>query len=102
MLSYISFMVLNYANHLKLKTNDKTDFGKAKWFTTKYQTIKYQKSTQYHGFIINTKHDKKNLTFNVHNNTHNLVIAGIRSGKTRGIILPTIQVNSQSFFSEKD
>lgn len=85
----------------RIKTTDKTDFGKAKWLTkkeinNKFPIIRYQKITKHHGFIINAKQDKKIITFNVHSNTHNLIIGGTRSGKTQGIVLPTIQINSQS------
>jgi len=84
-----------------IKTTDKTDFGNAKWLTKKqlnhsYPLVKYQGQSINHGFVVNSQKKQQAINFNIRSNTHSLIIGGTGSGKTQGLVLPTIQVNSQA------
>lgn len=84
----------------QIKASNKVDFGKTKWLTEKqlhksYPLISDNVPTDNHGFVVNTS-NKKQVLFNVRSNTHCLVIGGTGSGKTQGLVLPTIKVNGNS------
>jgi len=49
-----------------------------------------------HGFVVNSKKTGNTVFYNLRTNTHSLIIGGTGSGKTQGLVLPTIHINGKS------
>lgn len=84
-----------------LKATIKSDYGNARWLRTKeinhlYPLVNISNNYQEHGFVVNSKFNNKHLFHNLRSNTHCLVIGGTGSGKTQGLVLPTINANAHS------
>lgn len=85
----------------KLKTTKQNDFGSAQWLSKKeinqlYPLVRSDTNHSHHGFVVNSQLVKGVLFHNLRTNTHSLVIGGTGSGKTQGLVLPTINVNAKS------
>lgn len=85
----------------KLKPTKQIDYGNAKWLTKKeinqlYPLVNSNTINNQHGFVVSSKIIKNVLFYNLKTGTHSLVIGGTGSGKTQGLVLPTININAKS------
>lgn len=84
-----------------LKATKQNDYGSARWLSKKeinqlYPLVSADRNDNHHGFVVNSKLEKNTLFHNIRTNTHSLVIGGTGSGKTQGLVLPTININAKS------
>ncbi|MGL5268344.1 MAG: VirD4-like conjugal transfer protein, CD1115 family [Spiroplasma sp.] len=84
-----------------LRASKQNDYGSAKWLSKKeinqlYPLVSIEDAFNQHGFVVNSKLIKNKLFYNLKTNTHSLVLGGTGSGKTQGIVLPTISINAKS------
>lgn len=85
--------------HTKEVVND--DYGNAKWieqekFNELFQQVQFNNSHQASGFIAASEKENNKTLVNLASNTHCLIIGGTGSGKTQGLVIPTIQTNAFS------
>ncbi|MDQ7983037.1 MAG: type IV secretory system conjugative DNA transfer family protein [Spiroplasma sp.] len=99
---YYAFKIFQGKNkQATIKKSQQKVYGQARWASKKelnsnYPLVNDTNQQQHHGFVINTDKKKKQVMFNIRTNTHSLVIGGTGSGKTQGLVLPTISINSKS------
>ncbi|WP_374696020.1 VirD4-like conjugal transfer protein, CD1115 family [Spiroplasma endosymbiont of Polydrusus formosus] len=84
-----------------IKTTDKIDFGDSKWLSIKEiddigDKVNIKDNYKNTGFVFNCNKNKKDLLFNLKNNIHSVIVGSTASGKTQGIVLPTIYLNGKS------
>lgn len=84
-----------------IKTTDKIDFGDSKWLSIKEiddisEKVNIKDNYKNTGFVFNCNKNKKDLLFNLKNNIHSVIVGSTASGKTQGIVLPTIYLNGKS------
>ncbi|AHF60823.1 hypothetical protein P344_02250 [Spiroplasma mirum ATCC 29335] len=83
------------------KTHDKT-YGSAEWLSVKhlnknYDLVNLMHAGDKYGVVANSFTGKnKNFMANIRKETHTMVVAGTRSGKTQGVVIPTLQLFAQS------
>ncbi|MGL5268523.1 MAG: VirD4-like conjugal transfer protein, CD1115 family [Spiroplasma sp.] len=85
----------------KLKPTKHKDYGSANWLLKKeinklYPLVSNNSIRNQHGFVVNSKKIKNTISYNLRTNTHSLIIGGTGSGKTQGLVLPTININGRS------
>lgn len=85
----------------KLKPTRHKDYGNANWLAKKqinklYPLVSNNNIANQHGFVTNSKKVKNTIIYNLRTNTHSLIIGGTGSGKTQGLVLPTININGRS------
>ncbi|MBE4704432.1 VirD4-like conjugal transfer protein, CD1115 family [Spiroplasma platyhelix] len=107
LLSFIIYFYYGYKvcfatkKEATLKATKKNDYGNARWLNKKeinqlYPLVYGNRNHKQHGFVVNSKKEKNTLFHNIRTNTHSLVIGGTGSGKTQGLVLPTINCNAKS------
>lgn len=84
-----------------IKEVDTNDYGHAKWmenikFNQLFSQIQFNKAHSNSGFIVGSQKKEEKTLVNLANNTHALIIGGTGSGKTQGLVIPTIQTNAFS------
>lgn len=84
-----------------IKTTDKIDFGDSKWLSLKEidnisDKVNIKDNYQNTGFVFNCNKNQKKLFFNLKNNIHSVIVGSTGSGKTQGLVLPTIYLNGKS------
>ncbi|PQP78914.1 hypothetical protein C6B38_03190, partial [Spiroplasma sp. ChiS] len=84
-----------------IKTTDKINFGDSKWLSIKEiddisEKVNIKDNYKNTGFIFNCNKNKKDLLFNLKKNIHSVIVGSTASGKTQGIVLPTIYLNGKS------
>ncbi len=86
----------------KLKATKYKNFGNANWLSKNEINRLYPLVTSidyknnHHGFVVNSKKTGNTVFYNLRTNTHSLIIGGTGSGKTQGLVLPTIHINGKS------
>lgn len=86
----------------KLKATKYKNFGNANWLSKNEINKLYPLVTSIdnknnnHGFVVNSKKTGNTVFYNLRTNTHSLIIGGTGSGKTQGLVLPTIHINGKS------
>ncbi|MDQ7983010.1 MAG: type IV secretory system conjugative DNA transfer family protein [Spiroplasma sp.] len=85
----------------KLKATKHKDYGNANWLLKKdinklYPLVTSNNIASQHGFVVNSKKTNHVMSYNLRTNTHSLIIGGTGSGKTQGLVLPTININGKS------
>ncbi|WP_425378968.1 VirD4-like conjugal transfer protein, CD1115 family [Spiroplasma endosymbiont of Polydrusus pterygomalis] len=84
-----------------IKTTDKIDFGDSKWLSIKEiddigDKVNIKDNYKNTGFVFSCNKNKKDLLFNLKNNIHSVIVGSTASGKTQGIVVPTIYLNGKS------
>ncbi|WP_353487261.1 type IV secretory system conjugative DNA transfer family protein, partial [Spiroplasma phoeniceum] len=84
-----------------IKSTDKIDFGDSKWLSIKEidnisDKVNIKDNYKNTGFVFKCNKNKKDLFFNLKNNIHSVIVGSTASGKTQGIVLPTIYLNGKS------
>lgn len=92
----ISFLKINYFNDYIGKTYN-TIFGSADWMSKKefnknYPLVTLSLINDNYGIVVNSYESKYGLKINIRNETNTIVVAGTRSGKTQGVVIPTLQL----------
>ncbi|MGL5268552.1 MAG: type IV secretory system conjugative DNA transfer family protein [Spiroplasma sp.] len=98
---YAYKICFNKKKEATLKATQQNDFGSANWLSEKELNVNYplvssNSIDNQHGFVVNSKMKKQELIYNIRTDTHSLVLGGTGSGKTQGIVLPTIAINANS------
>ena len=85
-----------------ISSSEDNTYGSASWadkkeINSKYNLVSLLEPNDNYGIVANSYETKlKNMMVNIRSETHTMVVAGTRSGKTQGIVIPTLQLFARS------